>query len=103
MRVTLRGVTRADDAFTFSYNGREIPAFPGESVAAALLCADEAVCRKTAFGEGRGMFCGMGVCFDCLVQIDGRPNRQACLTRLRDGMRVETQIGDGTWDDDDEA
>ena len=88
----------------FTFDGRDLEAFEGETVAAALLAEGYRTLRRTSGrGAPRGLFCGMGVCFDCLVQIDGRPNRQACLTRLRDGMRVETQIGDGTWDDDDEA
>lgn len=90
MRVTLRGVARARDAFTFSYNDREIPAFPGESIAAALLAADEVVCRETARGEGRGVFCGMGVCGECTVLVNGQP-RRACMERARAGIAVRTQ------------
>lgn len=41
-------------------------------------------------GEPRGLFCGMGVCFDCLVRVDGRPGVRACLEPVRDGMHVET-------------
>ena len=46
-------------------------------------------------GAPRGVFCGMGVCFDCLVVIDGEPSRRACVTFVTEGMRVETQIGFG--------
>ncbi|AZG16778.1 MULTISPECIES: (2Fe-2S)-binding protein [Cupriavidus] len=66
----------------------------GDSVAAALFAAGVLACRDTAVsGAARGPYCMMGVCYDCLVRIDGRPNQQACMTRVRDGMRVERQIG----------
>jgi NADPH-dependent 2,4-dienoyl-CoA reductase/sulfur reductase-like enzyme len=90
VRVTLRGVARAADGFTFSYNDRKIPAFPGESIAAALLSADEPVCRITAGGEGRGVFCGMGVCGECTVLVNGQP-RRACMEKARADLAVRTQ------------
>lgn len=66
----------------------------GDSVAAALFAAGVLACRDTAVsGAARGPFCMMGVCYDCLVSIDGRPNQQACMTRVRDGMKVERQPG----------
>jgi D-hydroxyproline dehydrogenase subunit alpha len=46
--------------------------------------------RTTKRGEARGLFCGMGTCFDCLVTIDGRAGQRACITQVADGMRVET-------------
>ncbi len=66
----------------------------GDSVAAALLAAGIDACRDTAVsGTPRGPFCMMGVCYDCLVDIDGQPNRQACMTRVREGMAVRRQLG----------
>jgi aerobic-type carbon monoxide dehydrogenase small subunit (CoxS/CutS family) len=56
----------------------------------AVLHQHDAVLRHTARrGAPRGIFCGMGVCFDCLVTVDDRPNVRACITPVRDGMRVE--------------
>lgn len=82
----------------FTYDGEPIEAYEGETVAAALLALEQRTLRRTSRrGEPRGVFCGMGVCFDCLMQIDGRPNVQACVTPVREGMRVETQQGNGTW------
>ena len=61
---------------------------------AALLAAGFDHCRTTPIsGAPRAPYCMMGVCFDCLVTIDGIGNRQACLTRVRQGMRVELQHG----------
>jgi len=75
-------------------DGRPIAAAPGDSVAAALLAAGVLTCRTTPVsGAPRAPYCMMGVCFECLVAIDGVGSRQACLTRVRDGMAIETQQG----------
>ena len=71
-------------------NGKAHRAFAGESVHAALLAAGYRVLRKTSRRHRpRGIFCGMGTCYDCLVTIDGIPDRQACMTRVEDGMEIE--------------
>jgi predicted molibdopterin-dependent oxidoreductase YjgC len=88
---------RAVVAFTF--DGRPIVAEAGQSIAAALLAAGIRSWRTTRVdGSPRGMFCGIGVCFDCLVTVDGRANVRACLTEARPGDRVETQRGTGHAD-----
>jgi predicted molibdopterin-dependent oxidoreductase YjgC len=75
---------------------RERTAFLGETVAALLMASGARVFREThRSGSGRGFYCGMGVCYDCLVVIDGRPNVRACMTYVRAGMRIETQRGWG--------
>lgn len=74
----------------FRFEGREIAARAGESVAAALLAAGETVFRASPVsGAPRGPFCMMGACFDCLVEIDGMPGCQACMTTVRAGMDVK--------------
>ena len=84
----------AGDAVAFTINGWPAQAFAGDSVAAALLLAGITHCRTTPVsGARRAPYCMMGVCFECLVTIDGVGNRQACLTGVREGMRVETQQG----------
>jgi predicted molibdopterin-dependent oxidoreductase YjgC len=66
----------------------------GDTVAAAMLAAGRDYCRTTPVsGAPRAPFCMMGVCFDCLVVIDGVGNRQGCLARVREGMRIDTQLG----------
>src|SRR5438093_1536609 len=60
------------------------------AVAAALVAAGELTCRVTPAGEARGVFCGMGVCHDCVVVVDGVPAR-SCMTPVRDGMTVQVQ------------
>lgn len=76
----------------FSFNGQPITARPGQSIAAALLAAGQATLRETSRQAApRGLFCGMGVCFDCLVTIDGRGNQQSCLIKATDGLQVTTE------------
>lgn len=75
-------------------DGATLECREGDSVAAVLFAAGVVACRDTAVsGAARGPYCMMGVCYDCLVSIDGRPNQQACMARVRDGMRVERQLG----------
>lgn len=66
----------------------------GDSVAAALLASGRDHCRTTAVTQTeRAPYCMMGVCFDCLVSIDGVGNRQGCLVPVREGMRIALQRG----------
>ena len=72
-------------------DGVRVEARAGDSVAAAMLAAGHVTCRRTPVsGSPRAPYCLMGVCFDCLVTIDGIGNRQGCMTQVRDGMQVET-------------
>ena len=85
---------RTESSVSFTFNGAPTTACSGDSVAAALLAAGHCITRRSpVFGAARGPYCMMGVCFECLVKIDGRANRQACLITVAEGMRVETQDG----------
>jgi aerobic-type carbon monoxide dehydrogenase small subunit (CoxS/CutS family) len=78
----------------FTFDGEKIDAITGQSVAAALLAANQRTLRKTRVNNNdRGVFCGIGVCFDCLVVIDGITNQRACLIEAKPGMKVQTQVG----------
>ena len=67
----------------------EVPA--GTTLAAALIAAGRPVFRTSArLGQPRGLYCGMGVCYECLLRIDGKAQVRACLVEVRDGMVVET-------------
>ncbi len=71
-------------------NGREVLAYEGETVLAALIAAGRRTFRKSLHnGEGRGAFCGMGVCYECLVSINGRPNQRACMTEVENLMEIQ--------------
>ena len=77
-----------------TFEGAENAAAPGESVAAALQAAGMSPFRETpASASPRAPYCMMGVCFDCLVEIDGAANRQACMAIVRDGMAIRRQRG----------
>ena len=79
---------------SLTVDGKAVTARVGDSVAAGLLAAGIVQCRTSPVsGAPRAPYCLMGVCFECLVTIDGVGNRQACLVRVREGMRVETQQG----------
>lgn len=84
----------ADAKVTLTIDGKPFHARADDTVAAALFAAGVEHCRATPVsGAPRMAYCMMGVCFDCLVTIDGVGNRQACMQRVRQGMAVETQQG----------
>lgn len=73
-------------------DGERIAAYEGETVAAALIASGRRLFRKTArYDAPRGIFCGMGICFDCVMTVNGVPNTRTCVTPVEDGMKVETQ------------
>ncbi len=81
---------------TVTIDGREARVPAGETVAAAALIHGLQPFRTSAVsGAPRAPYCMMGVCFDCLVEIDGTPNRQACQVRVAEGMAIRRQDGAG--------
>ena len=80
--------------FEFSFDGAPLKAYHGETVGAALVAAGVTTFRTTRIGaKPRGIFCGIGICFDCLVVVDGKPNLRACVTLATPGMVVLIQNG----------
>jgi len=91
--ITLRAAPLGgNEAVTFQFEGRTIQGRRGESLAAALTAAGERMLRLTRDGRGRGIFCGMGVCQECLVEIDGKPGLRACMTKLDRPISVRRQV-----------
>ncbi len=79
---------------TLFFEGEPVGALQGDSVAAALLAAGKLTFRATPVGGApRGPYCMMGVCFECLLEIDGVANRQGCMVQAADGMRVSRMLG----------
>lgn len=77
---------------TIRLGRKVIPCFEGETVGAALHAADERVLmRSIKYHRPRGLFCNTGKCAGCLMRIDGTPNVRACVTPVRDGMKVQFQ------------
>ncbi len=75
---------------SFQFDGREVTGYTGESIAAALIAAGITSNRVSPTGKPRGYFCGMGVCWECVVRINGKQNQRACMQLLESGMIVET-------------
>ena len=92
-RLQSSGFVRRAPPVEISFEGRAVAAFEGETVAAALTAAGIRRLRTDDRGAPRGIFCAMGVCFDCLVRVDGRPNQRACMTKVAPGMRIEPERG----------
>ncbi|MDR7521726.1 MAG: (2Fe-2S)-binding protein [Armatimonadota bacterium] len=75
----------------FEVDSVQVTAFEGERIAAALLVSGRMALRRSQkLGEPRGLFCGIGLCFECLVQVEGLGTVLACQTPVREGMRVAT-------------
>jgi NADPH-dependent 2,4-dienoyl-CoA reductase/sulfur reductase-like enzyme len=98
MRITEHPVLTFErgERITFFYNGKEVDAYPTETIAAALHAAGV---RK--FGEStelhrpRGLFCAIGNCSSCFMVVDGQPNMRVCVIKVKPGMKVEEQLGKG--------
>lgn len=83
MTVTARPVT-------ITVDGIVMRVASGITVAAALLDTGTHAFRRSPHGDARAPLCGMGICFECRVTIDGVPHRRACLEVVADGMMVRT-------------
>lgn len=80
---------------TIFVNNQPIQAAEGEPIAAALLAAGIKIMRRTPrFGKARGLFCGIGRCTDCIMTVDGVPNVRTCVTAVKDGMVVTSNLED---------
>jgi 2Fe-2S iron-sulfur cluster binding domain len=83
----------APSVVTFSFDGQQLEAATGQSVGAALAAQGITAWRSTRKGgRPRGLFCGIGVCFDCLLTVDGAPNQRACLVEVREGMQLQGSL-----------
>jgi len=81
---------------TFFFEGRVLEGYEGEPIAAALHAAGIRMLRESpVLHRPRGFFCAVGNCSSCLMVVDGVPNVRVCVERLREGARVERQIGKG--------
>lgn len=86
-----KGISRGP-AFQIEFDGQTVTAYPGETIATALVAAGHRLIRHSSIaGEPRGLYCGMGLCFDCLVTVNGRSNLRACTTPAHPGDQIERQ------------
>ncbi len=86
----------SSSAFSITVDGRSVAARAGQSLAAALVGAGIRAFHRTTGGELRGPYCGIGLCFECVVTVDGEPNVRACMVPAREGMEVLTGAAGGT-------
>ena len=75
-----------------SVDGTALRAPAGQSLAAALLAAGRTALRSSPSGTPRGVYCGIGVCQECRVHIEGQGVVRACVTPVAAGMRVTTGV-----------
>jgi predicted molibdopterin-dependent oxidoreductase YjgC len=77
---------------TFTVDGEAHSALPGQTIAAALYASGRRILRHTRIeGKPRGLYCGMGVCFDCVVRVNGETTR-ACMRSVEEGMQVSLPV-----------
>ena len=81
------------ETITISFEGTEIRVAPGQTVASALLAEGHLIFRNSVVrGQPRAAYCMMGVCFECLLVIDGQTSQQSCLIQVREGMDIRRQV-----------
>ncbi len=84
-------MTQPAASITFTFNDEKVSAVPGQTIAAALFSANQKVLRKTRMGgEDRSIFCGIGICWDCVVTVNGISNQRACIIEVVDSMVVQS-------------
>lgn len=94
------GAAPCGRAVIFFFNGRAVTGREGEPIATALWVAGiKALGDNSVSGQPRGLYCGIGHCFECRVEVDGRRSVRACLELVRAGMQVRAQRKDGAVDD----
>jgi hypothetical protein len=88
-----QGLQRGE-SFSFDVDGESVPAYGGETVAAALMAEGRRALRVTAGrNESRGYYCGMGVCWDCMMWLEGQGSVQTCRLLAAPGMRLRSMKG----------
>ena len=90
-----RRIERAVDRgqpFQIQVDGQPVLAYAGETIAASLFANGKRILRHTSKRhEPRSIYCGIGVCYDCLVTVNGVPNQRACMIPVEPGLEVKTQ------------
>lgn len=84
-------VGRADRPLTIVVDGAEVPGVAGQTLASVLLAAGRSHWRTAPDGTPRGVFCGIGICFDCVATVNGVPDIRLCRRPARDGDVLATQ------------
>jgi glycine/D-amino acid oxidase-like deaminating enzyme len=96
MRLDSPRIRRTGEPLSIVYDGQALSAVSGETIAAALAAHGIVQYRHTRRGERRGLYCGMGSCFDCLVTINGKANQRACLAVVAAGQQIRSRMPEGS-------
>ncbi|MGA1327008.1 MAG: FAD-dependent oxidoreductase [Rubrivivax sp.] len=99
MRLERPPVQACGAQLRLSVDGHVLQALEGETIAAAVHAHGEVALRSTRQGRPRGLYCGMGACFDCVVTVDGRMGVRACMEKVREGQQVRRGVPAGTPQD----
>jgi len=91
MRASTNAIIPGPEDIEFSYDNQPFLGTQGDTIASALINVGQYSCRVTAVGEPRGVFCGMGVCQECAVCVNGIEGELACMTYLKPGMNIRSQ------------
>ena len=85
------GTIKRKEKVKLLVNGKEIPAYKGETILAALMASGYKKLKRSPLKkESRGALCGMGVCFECMVTVNGIPNIRSCMTEVENNMEIGT-------------
>ena len=98
MRITQHPILEFDrgESISFTFDGKKINGYTGETIAGALHAAGiKELAKSPVLHRPRGLFCAIGNCSSCLMTVDNEPNIRVCVTKVKNGMNVETQIGKG--------
>ncbi len=91
--LRIQSGVRRGEPFYVSVDGRQVIAYAGETISTVLIAAGLRPFRRTSLGgEPRALYCGMGLCYDCLISLNGRRNVRACITLARPGDQVGRQL-----------
>lgn len=96
MRLDHPDIRRSGEIVEIVYDGQKLTALAGETVAAALASHGITQFRHARDGGRRGLYCGMGACFDCLVTVDGKASQRACLTKVAANQEIRSAMPAGT-------
>jgi aerobic-type carbon monoxide dehydrogenase small subunit (CoxS/CutS family) len=77
--------------FDIYVNGQPVPVIHGQTIAEAMLAKGLRTCRNTRSQSPRGVFCGMGICYECRMVVDGIPNVRTCMTPALPGSQIKVQ------------
>lgn len=78
------------DAVSLTVNGQSVTVQEGSTVATAVALSNATTFRRSVTGQARAPLCGMGICFECRVTVNGQPHARSCQIVCREGMEVRT-------------